>query len=241
MIKVIIANDNDILYNNLSNFSLQNELNIEIKNVTKNELENIIHKIKAKDNVIILDSATSVTFLQNVMKNATLKMDTRKLNIIILVIDSNSQKHIKQKKSHHFFRTSKTTTLLDVVDLVSNSLKDTLELEKKLDDILWKLGFTSYFKGTIYLKDAILFVYEDKSLLYDMGNLINKVSKKNHKKNQSVIRSDIDKALNHMLDYIDSNVICEIFEDYDGRKISLKYFIDLIVRYLEKQRYCCLN
>ena len=116
-----------------------------------------------------------------------------------------------------------------------------MELEKNLDDILWKLGFTSYFKGTIYLKDAILFVYEDKSLLYDMGKLINKVSKKNHKKNQSVIRSDIDKALNHMLDYIDSNVICEIFEDYDGRKISLKYFIDLIVRYLEKQRYYCLN
>ena len=55
MIKVIIANDNDILYNSLSNFSLQNELNIEIKNVTKNGLENIIHKIKAKDNVIILD------------------------------------------------------------------------------------------------------------------------------------------------------------------------------------------
>ncbi len=240
MIKVIIANDNDILYNSLSNFSLQNELNIEIKNVTKNGLENIIHKIKAKDNVIILDSTTSVTFLQNVMKNATLKMDTRKLNIIILVIDSNSQKYIKQK-SRHFLKTSKTTTLLDVVDLVSNSLKDALELEKNLDDILWKLGFTSYFKGTIYLKDAILFVYEDKSLLYDMGKLINKVSKKNHKKNQSVIRSDIDKALNHMLDYIDSNVICEIFEDYDGRKISLKYFIDLIVRYLEKQRYYCLN
>lgn len=164
MIKVIIANDNDILYNSLSNFSLQNELNIEIKNVTKSGLENIIHKIKAKDNVIILDSTTSITFLQNVMKNATLKMNTRKLNIIILVIDSNSQKYIKQK-SRHFLKTSKTTTLLDVVDLVSNSLKDTLELEKKLDDILWKLGFTSYFKGTIYLKDAILFKISTASLI----------------------------------------------------------------------------
>ncbi len=240
MIKVIIANDNDILYNSLSNFSLQNELNIEIKNVAKNELRNIIHKIKTKDNVIILDSATSVTFLQNVMKNATLKIDTRKLNIIILVIDSNSQQYINQEH-HYFFKKTKTATLFDVVDLVSNSLKDSLELEKNLDDILWKLGFTTYFKGTIYLKDAILFVYEDRALLYDMGKLMNKISKKNHNKNQSVIRSDIDKALNHMLNYTDSNVISEIFEDYDGRKISLKYFIDLVVRYLEKQRYCCLN
>ena len=94
------------------------------------------------------------------MKNATLKMDTRKLNIIIFVIDSNSQKYINQKH-HHFFKNQKATTLFDVVDLVSNSLKDSLELEKNLDDILWKLGFTSYFKGTIYLKDAIWFVYED--------------------------------------------------------------------------------
>ena len=106
---------------------------------------------------------------------------------------------------------------------------------------MWKIVFTTYFKGTIYLKDAILFVYEDRALLYDMGKLMNKISKKNHNKNQSVIRSDIDKALNHMLNYTDSNVISEIFEDYDGRKISLKYFIDLVVRYLEKQRYCCLN
>ena len=126
MIKVIIANDNDILYNSLSNFSLQNELNIEIKNVAKNELRNIIHKIKTKDNVIILDSATSVTFLQNVMKNATLKIDTRKLNIIILVIDSNSQQYINQEH-HYFFKKTKTATLFDVVDLVSNSLKDCLE------------------------------------------------------------------------------------------------------------------
>lgn len=45
-----------------------------------------------------------------------------------------------------------------------------------------------------------------------------------------------------MLDNTDKQIIYEIFEDdYDGRKISLKYFIDLCISFLEKQRYCCLE
>ena len=56
MIKVIIANDNDILYNSLSNILLQNELNVELINVPQNKLKKQLSRIKKKDNVIILDS-----------------------------------------------------------------------------------------------------------------------------------------------------------------------------------------
>ena len=47
---------------------------------------------------------------------------------------------------------------------------------------------------------------------------------------------------NHARIAIDKDDIFEIFgNEYDGRKISLKYFIDLCVRHLEVQRYCYLN
>lgn len=87
------------------------------------------------------------------------------------------------------------------------------------------------------MKDAILLAYSDKSLLLDMNELIIKVAEKNEVMNYKVVRSAMDKSLNIMLDNTDIKVIYEIFnEDYDGRKISLKYFIDLCIRFLEKQR-----
>ena len=131
---------------------------------------------------------------------------------------------------------------MNAVNLISTSLEETFEIEKNIDDFFWKIGLTSYFKGTIYLKDAILLAYSDKNLLLDMNELVLKVFEKNEIENYKVVRSAMDKSLNTMLDNTDTKVIYEIFEeDYDGRKISLKYFIDLCVRYLEKQRYCCLE
>lgn len=241
MIKIIIANDNDILYNSLSNIYLQNELDIEITEVAQCKLEELICKIEQKDTLIILDSTTSITFIQNVMINAIKQVDTKKANIIILVIDSNSISNIKYQNSHHFFE-NQNTSILDIVNVVSNSLKDCMNLEKSVDDILWQLGFTYYFKGTIYLKNAILLAYNDKNLLLDTKSLVKKVAEKNNVEKSNVVRSDMDRALNSMLNYIDKTTIYDVFgKDYDGRTISLKYFIDLCIRYLEKQRYCCLE
>lgn len=240
MIKVIIANNNDILYNSLSNMILQKGLNIEIKNISADKLSSL--KFKTKEKVIILDSITSISFCMNILKNAIKQVG--KENIIILVVNSENIKNIINKKRHVFLFKNRTTnfSLFDTINLVSESLKDTIEIEKNIDTILWKLGFTSYFKGTIYLKDAILIAFNDKNLLTDANTLIKKVAEKNNVLNDKVVRSDIDRALNHVLDYIDIKVIYDIFNDsYDGRKISLKYFIDLCIRYLENQKYLCIK
>lgn len=240
-VKVIIAN-NDILYNSLSNMALKNNLNIEIINVPTDKLNSFICQIKTRDKVIILDSTTSVTFCINILENAINRIGEK--NIIILVVDSNNITNvINQKHQHYFFRKKNDDfSLLDVINVISDSLKNTIKLERTTDDILWKLGFTSYFKGTSYLKDAILLSYNNRDLLKDSSLLIKKVSEKNNISNFSAVRSDMDKSLNNMLNYTDSKIIYDIFQDdYDGRKISLKYFIDLCVHHLEKQKYLCLK
>ena len=135
-IKVIITNNNDILYNSLSNFALQNESKIEIVNVPIDKLSTLIYQIKPRENLIVLDSITSVTFCTNILKNAINRID--KENIVILVIDS---KHItniiNHEYNHHglFWKKQTDFSIFDAVNLIADSLKDTLEIEKNIDDI----------------------------------------------------------------------------------------------------------
>lgn len=242
MIKVIITNNND-LYNSLSNIVLQYERKIEIVNAAPDELKNLIYRIRPRETLIILDSCSSVFLCNNMLKYITNRID--KANVIILVIDSKTVTNIiNQQRSHHFFFKKEQTylTTLDAINIVANSVKNTNEIEKIIDDILWKLGFASYFKGSIYLRDAIFLAYNDNKLLQDMNLLVKKIAEKHNIENAKVVRSAMDKSLNNVLDFIDNTNIYNIFgDDYDGRKISVKYLIDLCIRYLEKQRYCCFD
>lgn len=156
-----------------------------------------------------------------------------------MVIDFKTATNIiNHEKSHLFFRKEQSNfSVSKLINIISNTINDTLEVEKMIDTILWKLGFTTYFKGTIYLKEAILLAYNDKKLLQDMDTLLKKISEKNHVKNNKVVRSAMDKSLNNMLDYLHTDTIYNVFGDiYDGRKISLKYFIDLCIRYLKEKQ-----
>ena len=122
-IKIIIANNNDILFNNLSNIALENESKIEIINVPTDKLDNLIYQIKPRENLIVLDSITSVSFCINLLKNAISRVI--KGNIIILVIDF---KHItniiNQKKKHHrsFWKKQSDFSLLDTVNLITDTV-----------------------------------------------------------------------------------------------------------------------
>lgn len=236
-IKIIIANNNDILYNSLSNIVAQERSKIEIRKIPTDEVDSFIQRIRRKENLIVLDCAYSIAFYMNFLENTINRLS--KTNIIILVIDSkyitNATNH---EKTNFFFRKNQSDfSLLDMIEIVADSAKESLKIEQNIDSLFWKLGFTPYFKGTIYLKDAMLLAYNDLKLQQDMNKLMKKIAEKNKISNEKVVRSAMDKSLNSMLDYININTIYDIFgDDYDGRKISVKYFIDLCIRYLEKQK-----
>lgn len=234
-IKIIIANNSDILYNSLSNIALQIEEKIEVVYIPKNKLEALICDIKKKENLIVLDSINSVTFHKNVLKNVMKHVS--KMNIIILVVNSKDISNIIKNKKISFFKKKKSIfSLLNIVNLVSESLIETLDIESNIEKILWEIGLSSYFKGTTYLKDAISFAYIDNSLLFNIQDLMKKVAQKNYVLDYTLVRSLIDKSLNNALNLLDINTLYNIFgDDYDGRKISLKYFIELCIRYIDKK------
>ena len=85
-IKVIVANNNDVLFNNLSNLALQYKPKVEVINVPTDKLSSFICHIKRKNNLIILDTKPCIFFYENILKNALKRLSKR--NVIILVIDS---------------------------------------------------------------------------------------------------------------------------------------------------------
>lgn len=86
------------------------------------------------------------------------------------------------------------------------------------------------------MKDAILLAYNDNKLLQDMNTLVKKVAEKNNVKNDKIVRSAMDKSLNNILDFINTSKIYSVFGDnYDGRKISVKYLIDLCIHFLKNK------
>ena len=97
----------------------------------------------------------------------------------------------------------------------------------------------------IIIKDLAYKVKEEDIIKID-DNIINKEERKVYimlnKPKGYVTTSHEQFGRKSVLDLIDNSVIYNIFGDfYDGRKISLKYFIDLCIHYLNEKNYCCLN
>lgn len=67
-IRIVIANDNDILFNSLSNLTLQYGSKMEVTNIPKDKIKNFICRIKPRDQLIILDPNTSISFYINLLK-----------------------------------------------------------------------------------------------------------------------------------------------------------------------------
>ena len=213
MIKILIACDND---NTL--FSKLNKMDqIEIIKLDKN-IKIIIEDYKKNNppDMLILD--------KNILTD-------KKIVKKIYQLSSNKNLIISVTNSRTYLCFDKFSLLLDLIKILEN-LTDTT-LENSIYDMLWHLRFNLYSKGTIYLKDAIIIAYYNNILLYDTNKLIKQVAQK-YNLDEKNIRNNIDNSLNRAFTYENLKYDIEFFKGYyDGRKISLKYFISLAVHYIQ--------
>lgn len=219
MIKIIIACDNDD--NNLRN--LKNNKQIELIE-TKNNVKDIIKNCKKFSPEMLILNLTSNAKNNEIIIKKILKLYSNKC---VIVAGMSSKFYLCFNKVHF---------LLNFIEnLYSYKENDTILLEKNILDLLWKLRFNMYAKGTEYVKDAISFAYKDNSLLHDTNELINQLAIL-YNVDEKNVRNNIDNVLN--LAFKDENLQYHInfFNGYyDGRKVTLKYFIALSVYYLKIQ------
>lgn len=211
MTKILIACDNDILLD-----KLKKHAELELINIPKNQ--NIITTcLEQLPDMLIIDAKSNHSrFLKKLEKKY------KKNNKNIITIDTQSQIYVCFNKFDILL------DLIKVLEDFNDSIKNIL------DDMLWNLHFNLYSKGTTYLKTAILLAYQDNSLLFDTNKLIKNTAKL-YNLNEKNVRNNIDNALNLAFKLDDIKYDIDFFNGiYDGRKISLKYFISLSVHYIDK-------
>lgn len=216
MIKILIAGYDDNLLKKL------NSTQIVVTNVETNAKKIIESCKNNRPDIVILNF------------NNNYKLIYKKIVEKIYDIHFNKCISITATSERVYLCFDKIYLLFEILKYLEGPLieKENTILDENISDMLWKLRFNLYSKGTMYLTKAIQLAYYDSSLLFDTNRLVSQISQI-YSEDERNIRNNIDNALN--IAFKDENLQYDIdfFNGYyDGRKISLKYFMVLAVHYM---------
>ena len=128
-------------------------------------------------------------------------------------------------------KTSQNTTQVngDIDSLVDSQKHKTKPNFKLLLMIVApKLGFNIASKGTNFIIDSILYLYNNNIDSFDMNMLYVLLSKK-HKREIKNIQTNINNSMRTMRRFFQKNTLHNFFPEYDGRMPYARYIIALSV------------
>ena len=96
-----------------------------------------------------------------------------------------------------------------------------------------KLGFNLSSKGTLFIIDAVIYLFENDICRFQMGFIYELLSKKYNIKIDKV-KWNIDNSIKSMRRYSNEKILKSVFSEYDGRSPNAKYIIILFVYELRK-------
>lgn len=136
-----------------------------------------------------------------------------------------------QKLKFNKLKTSQNTTQVngDIDSLVDSQKNDEKPNFKLLLMIVApKLGFNIASKGTNFIIDAILYLYNNNIDTIDMNLLYEMLSKK-HKREIHNIQDNINNSMRTIRRFYEKRILQKFFPEYDGRSPYAKYIIALSV------------
>lgn len=234
MIKVMIAEDNQSLCDGYRSF-LTKDKEIDVVQCTSDGYSTLEFYVQLKPDVLLLDlDLPAMNGLEIINSLAHLPNEKDKCNIIVITGSfalrnklSNTSKVYKIIPKPCNFE-----ELLHTVKEIHIDYPHSFDTES-LNSLLLKLSFNLYTKGTKYLIDSIILANSNQNLLYNITNLYALVASKNHT-SENIIKWSITNSLSSMNRYVDKKLLYSIFSEYDGRNLTPKYFISLLLRYINK-------
>lgn len=230
MISVMVAEDS-IEENSTCCEFLAKDKDIEIISRTVDGKSTIKEYLTNKPDVLLLDLEMPVLNGLDVIDNLSLDINERKKCNIIIVTDDISFRLNITNTSKIYKIVPKPYNLDELLSTIKEIGSTTKELTKKeIKDLIYRLNFNMYSKGSRYIVDAIKLAYDDINLLSNVTELYKLIAIMNDEKPNKIqrsIRSSIDIMNNH----ITKEHLRSFFHIYDNNIITPKYFFTTVVDY----------
>ena len=234
-ITVQIAEDQSILAMQIANFLTQDK-DIKIINISSTGEETINSYKALSPDILILDlnlpnknGAEVLDILCNLSFN-----ERNKCNVIIL--SGNIPNYIfgYASKIYRFFEKpcDFRDLLSSIHEIYDNNNKKKPNIRELCENTALKLGFNTTSFGTNFLIDSILLLHENNLDIYSMDYVYREISLK-YNIPVKKIKWNIEKSINSMFRFSNFKTISSIFPEYDGRKPTPKYCIELALQKLK--------
>ena len=215
---------------------LAKDKDIEIISRTVDGKSTIKEYLTNKPDVLLLDLEMPVLNGLDVIDNLSLDINERKKCNIIIVTDDISFRLNITNTSKIYKIVPKPYNLDELLSTIKEIGSTTKELTKKeIKDLIYRLNFNMYSKGSRYIVDAIKLAYDDINLLSNVTELYKLIAIMNDEKPNKIqrsIRSSIDVMNNH----ITKEHLRSFFHIYDNNIITPKYFFTTVVDYFIEQK-----
>lgn len=229
-IKIIVADDNKDFNLSFTKY-LTKDKDLEVIDMTLTGKETIHSYISNAPDVLILDLNLPNSNGIEVLKTLC-KYDSY-CNILIVSGSYKLRNKLSDiSKVYKIF--TKPCSFEEIVTTIKEMhLISKIDIEKQIKNLLNKLNFNMQSIGTKYLIDAII-TANSHSSLYKMDQIYRIVSIK-YNVNQNIVKWGINNSLATMNRFSNQNLIYNTFVQYDGRKISAKYFLYLMLEYINNK------
>lgn len=234
MIRVMIAEDNQELCSGYRNF-LTKDNEIQIVSCTLDGCSTLEAYVQFKPDVLLLDlDLPRINGIELINELTNIPKEKDKCNIIVTTGSSVLRNELLNTSKLYkiFIKPFDFQELLDTIKQVPIYNQEDFNQES-LNSLLLKLSFNLYSKGTKYLIDSIVLANTNPNLLYNISNLYSLVASQNHT-SENIIKWSITNSLSSMNRYVDKKLLYSIFCEYDGRNLTPKYFISLLLRYINR-------
>lgn len=238
MIDIMIADDNLVFAKQLSD-KLTQEKDFRVVSIVEDGFQALVDYESLQPDVLFLDlKMPNIDGYQVIDILSKTPNEKNKQNIIVATADGTAMAslHNTRKVVWLLYKCQYNEQLLFQIIREIKSESQSTDIKKEIDKLFKDLKFDSALKGTLLLKRSIYLSYTNP-LKYSKADDLIKVVAKEFKYNSDIsARSTMDKALSQMLNtHKNLQFLYEIFDDFYGYNLSVKYLIRYSVNYLRKK------